>query len=1224
MNRQTGISAVFLGLLILAGGFYYTRHESRTMRNEKEKWLIGVAELKIEQLAAWRRKRLADVRVFSERKMFVRRVARWLSEPESRSLKEDILYELAVPQNAYAYESVFLASPEGRVLLYSGIQRKDLGPLTIQKIQEAVQSRKVMLTDFYRCTLDRDIHWDAIVPLTDGDGPIQAVLILRMNPQDNLFPIIQAWPEARWTSETLILRKEGDHILFLNKPRHLNAAPLSVRIPLGGEQRPFVEAVLGHSGIWEGTDYRGERVIAYMNRVPDTDWVMVSKVDRSELLHELYTHVGYNILITALILLLFGACFLAYANRRRSRIYKQLCRSQEKFQAMLYSIGDGVITADKEGRVQNMNPAAETMTGWKEDQALGKPVETVLRLVGEDAPAGMENLAQTVLENGMPVQSGDHTFLISRQGSEIPVAVSGAPVRSGKGKTAGAVIVFKDRTGERASRRELEEARAFAENLIETANVMIVGLDSKGRITLFNRATQEITGYRMKELKGISWFETLVPVRQYPHVQAEFNRLVKKGVPGQFENPILTKDDEERMIQWRNSQVMNDAQQVIGTVSFGLDITEIRNAEKRTECLNAMLMAVRDIDRLIVHSKDLDSLLQGVCDTLVKIRSYTGCGIFLFKEKENFFAQAAGAGRFCIGTEWQVDRKGKGNAPECVRECIRSGQAQVYESEQCGQCPSFGSAESWTVFLVPINSGNTVAGLMQVCESKEVEIYQEERQWLEEVADDIGFAILKHQTDEALKRSEKQYRSLFEETPIGIFRTNSRGQILHLNSAMAKIVGCRNPREALSKYRNLARDLYVDPRRREKFIEILREHGEVNDFEYEAIKADETHIWLSMNARISEKHVDGSFLIDGFIKDITGRKRVEQALSESENKHRTLFETMSQGVVYQAASGEIVSANPAAERILGLSLDQMRGRKSRDPRWKAVREDGSDYPGDDHPSMTALREAREVRNAVMGVFNPKRNSLVWINTNAIPLFRANEKKPYRVYTTFEDITERKQAEEQVRRDLRIKEAMLKEIHHRVKNNLTVISSLLNLQAGQIRNKKGAIDAFQESRNRIRSMALVHEKLYESEDFSEINMKSYIESMALELFLAYQAEAQIRLNLNINDISLDINTAIPCGLILNELITNSLKHAFRGRKTGAIDILFNRKDINRCELIVRDNGSGIPESVKVEHSGTLGLKLIHILAEQIEGTISLYRKKGTRFQIQFRCSPDREK
>lgn len=147
--------------------------------------------------------------------------------------------------------------------------------------------------------------------------------------------------------------------------------------------------------------------------------------------------------------------------------------------------------------------------------------------------------------------------------------------------------------------------------------------------------------------------------------------------------------------------------------------------------------------------------------------------------------------------------------------------------------------------------------------------------------------------------------------------------------------------------------------------------------------------------------------------DISKRKLTEQKLRDSEERFRLLFETMIQGVVYQARNGEITSANQAAQQLLGLSLEQMQGRTSMDPRWKSIHEDGSDFPGSEHPAMVALRTGMEVRNKVMGVFNPQTEDYRWINVHAVPQFRPGESDPYQVYATFDDITEQKKAEQKI-------------------------------------------------------------------------------------------------------------------------------------------------------------------------------------------------------------------
>jgi PAS domain S-box-containing protein len=156
--------------------------------------------------------------------------------------------------------------------------------------------------------------------------------------------------------------------------------------------------------------------------------------------------------------------------------------------------------------------------------------------------------------------------------------------------------------------------------------------------------------------------------------------------------------------------------------------------------------------------------------------------------------------------------------------------------------------------------------------------------------------------------------------------------------------------------------------------------------------------------------IENKTYLQEIVRDITERKQAEDALRESEEKYRTLFETMAQGVVYQSADGKIFSANHAAERILGLTLDQMQGRTSMDPRWKAIHEDGSDFPGETHPAIIALKTGKEVKDVVMGVFNPGDEQYHWISIYATPQFRPGESKRYQVYTTFADITERRRTE----------------------------------------------------------------------------------------------------------------------------------------------------------------------------------------------------------------------
>jgi two-component sensor histidine kinase/CheY-like chemotaxis protein len=215
----------------------------------------------------------------------------------------------------------------------------------------------------------------------------------------------------------------------------------------------------------------------------------------------------------------------------------------------------------------------------------------------------------------------------------------------------------------------------------------------------------------------------------------------------------------------------------------------------------------------------------------------------------------------------------------------------------------------------------------------------------------------------------------------------------------------------------------------------------------------------------------------------------------------------------------------------------------------------------------------------------------------------------------EEVAERQLAEERIRSSLQEKEVLLKEIHHRVKNNLQIISSLLYLQSQQIGEERTR-ELFMESRGRVRSMALVHEKLYQSEDLARINYRDYLSSFTRSIMQAYpQRQRTVRLDLHLDDICLPVDLAIPCSLIINELMTNALKYAFDGNAPGTLTLALRREG-DAVELEVRDDGKGFPEGFDINNTETLGMQLVVNLVNQIRGELDTALSGGARFTIRF--------
>ena len=227
-----------------------------------------------------------------------------------------------------------------------------------------------------------------------------------------------------------------------------------------------------------------------------------------------------------------------------------------------------------------------------------------------------------------------------------------------------------------------------------------------------------------------------------------------------------------------------------------------------------------------------------------------------------------------------------------------------------------------------------------------------------------------------------------------------------------------------------------------------------------------------------------------------------------------------------------------------------------------------------------------------------------------------------IVENFQDITETKKAEEQLTLSLKEKHVLLQEIHHRVKNNLQIMSSLLDLQADQVREEE-ALNTIKESQNRIRTIALVHDGLYHSDDLAKIDFSEYLHGLVDNLLRSYKVSLNlIHTLIDVKSVYLNVDKAIPCGLIINELVSNSLKYAFPNGKIGEIRIVFTKDGENsrnghsEYTMIVSDNGVGLPVDFDVKNCRSLGLTLVHTLIKQLRGNVDMCRDEGTRFNIKF--------
>jgi PAS domain S-box-containing protein len=335
------------------------------------------------------------------------------------------------------------------------------------------------------------------------------------------------------------------------------------------------------------------------------------------------------------------------------------------------------------------------------------------------------------------------------------------------------------------------------------------------------------------------------------------------------------------------------------------------------------------------------------------------------------------------------------------------------------------------------------------------------------------------------------------------------------------------------------------------------------------------------------------------------------ALRRAEARFRGLLESAPDGIVVVDRGGTIVIVNSQTERMFGYSRDELIGNKIE----LLVPLGSREHHGRDRAAYAADPRTRPMGAGRALTGRAKNGSEFPVEISLSPLVTDQESL---VMSIVRDITDRRRAEELIQASLREKEALLREIHHRVKNNLQITSSLLRLQAGAIENPE-ARQVFAETQHRIRSMALVHEKLYGSTNLSQIDFGDYIRTLGDLLFKSFAVDpSRIRLTVIDEEVLLSIDTAVPCGLIVNELLLNALKHAFPDDARGEIVVELADGGDGWCRMAVRDDGIGLPDDAAHDSAGTLGLQLVRGLVAQLDGQLSVeYGRGGAGFGIRFR-------
>ncbi len=858
-----------------------------------------------------------------------------------------------------------------------------------------------------------------------------------------------------------------------------------------------------------------------------------------------------------------GALTIARDITEQKQLADALNAEKERLNVTLHSIGDGVIVTGPDGKIALINEVAEKLTGWSANEAMGRPLYEVFQIIDEKTRNSCQNSHEKSMSECTITGEDDQIILITRDGIERSITKIGTPIRNNE-SIIGVIIIFQDITQTRQTEKAFQESETRYRRLFETAQDGILILDGDtGTITDANPFIIELIGYNLNELQGKKIWEIGFIRDKVLAEKAAADLKMNKYL--RYEDlPLETKDGRSVDVEFVSNVYIVDDKRIIQCNIR--DITDRKLAEDK---LSSSEIQYRT---LFETTKDGILILDGDTGTIIDANPFI---LDLLKyQKEDLLNRSL----------WEIGFIGDKDLAEKAAADLKVNKYIKYED-----------------LPLKTNDGKSVdvefvSNVYTVGEKKIIQCN------IRNISD-------RKRAEEKLSSSEIQFRMLFETTKDGILILDGdTGTITDANPFILNLL--KYQKEDLI-HRSLweigfiwdkdlaekaAADLKVNKYVRYEDLPLETKDGKSVDVEF-----------VSNVYRIDDRKI-----IQCNIRDISDRKRAEEKLSSSEIQYRTLFETTKDGIlILDGNSGTIIDANPFILDLLKYQKKDLMNRSL----WEIGFIRDKDLA---QKAAADLKVSKYVKYEDLPLETKDGKSVdVEFVSN---VYTIDNKKI--IQCNIRDVTDRKILETEIAQALKEKEVLLKEIHHRVKNNIQVISSLLNIQSQQA--KDPAIkEIFRETHTKVKGIALVHEMLYQNKSLSEIDYASYLKNLTTFVFHSYNVNShQIGLRINAENMVVSIDKAIPLSLIINELLTNALKYAFPENIKGEIIIGIQQNEDNLI-LTFSDNGIGLPMSVTFDKTDTLGMALLAGLTQQLDGTISVERKKGTQYTIIFPISDDEE-
>ena len=538
--------AVFfaISLSLVLFGFLYYNYQKKNLLTQKQLELSAISYLKIRQISQWRLDRINDGRFVGENILLVRKFSEYLHKPLNKQLRNDILQSLKSLTENFDYKNALLLDSKGKVKLSYPDKDSLIGDHLKPLLPGIIRKKEIILTDLHSTDIVSFVHLDLVVPLIDhslNDTVVQGLLTLRVDPQRVLYPLIQSWPAPSRSAETLLLRRDGDEVVFLNELRFIKDSVLLLKRPVSSDKLPAAMAVEGKTGTTDGLDYRNISVVAAMNKIPGTSWYLVAKMDRDEVLSVLNYQMNMIVIILILIIIASGS-FLAFLLRnQRVMFYREKYETElerltlvKHFDYILKFANDIILLIDKDWKIVEANDRALEVYQYKREEFIGLSIEKIR------AP---ETLIQLPLNLNNVAENESATFETvhkRKDNTTFPVEISSRLVTIEGSKYYQSI--GRDITERKNVEHTLRESEERFRKIFEESPFSIIMTGKDFGILRANSSFCKFIGYRAEELKLLTFKNFTLP-EQIGNEEISLLRMIKGEIPlYQTEKKYVRKD----------------------------------------------------------------------------------------------------------------------------------------------------------------------------------------------------------------------------------------------------------------------------------------------------------------------------------------------------------------------------------------------------------------------------------------------------------------------------------------------------------------------------------------------------------------------------------------------------------------------------------------------------------------------------------------------------------